>query len=160
MLSAGSTDKATQTSIYYYYPETKTGKLAWRDEMTRGETRRDRHQKKSFSNFNWIAGRWNGTINYWYTTWRGFRLRKKSNGCLQLNELDRMLERPSVAGISTSFLDGRTSRMNDRGSDKSGIQKLESISRSDAYPLPTPYQSFFIGPARTITRLSTRTELR
>lgn len=42
-----------------------------------------------------------------------------------------MLERPSVAGISTSFLDG------DRGSDKSGIQKLESISRSDAYPLPT-----------------------
>lgn len=27
--------------------------------------------------------------------------------------------------------------MNDRGSDKSGIQKLESISWSDAYPLPT-----------------------
>lgn len=116
--------------------------------------------RQSYSNFNWIAGRWNGTINYGYTTWRGFRLRKKSKGCLQLNELDRMLERPSVAGISTSFLDGRTSRMNDRGSDKSGIQKLESISRSDAYPLPTPYQSFFIGPARTITRLSTRTELR
>lgn len=67
----------------------------------------------------------------------GFPLRERSNGCLQLNELDRMLERPSVAGISTSFLDGRTSRMNDRGSDKSGIQKLESISRSDAYPLPT-----------------------
>ena len=67
----------------------------------------------------------------------GFPLRERSNGCLQLNALDRMLERPSVAGISTSFLDGRTSRMNDRGSDKSGIQKLESISRSDAYPLPT-----------------------
>lgn len=71
------------------------------------------------------------------------RLRERSNGCLQLNELDRMLERPSVAGISTSFLDGRTSRMNDRGSYKSGIQKLESISRSDAYPLPTmkPFES-------------------
>lgn len=64
----------------------------------------------------------------------GFPLRERSNGCLQLNELDRMPERPSVAGISTSFLDGRTS---DRGSDKSGIQKLESISRSDAYLLPT-----------------------